>query len=116
MVSFKYVDAKSDKMYIRAFNGLGMEKDLDHVLETTSEKECFNVFFGRVGLSWHNPTLFSLVDIALELMHLPIIPIHTSRVNYVVEKTKYIILSSIVSIKSNYLVHVQIYHYLLEKF
>ena len=59
---------KSDGRYIRIFRDLGMEKELEHVSETTSELECFNVFSGSVGLSRHNTTLCSLVDIALEMM------------------------------------------------
>ncbi|XP_008791013.2 uncharacterized protein LOC103708038 [Phoenix dactylifera] len=59
---------KSDGRYIRMFRDLGMEKELKHVLETTSELECFNVFSGSVGLSRHNTALCSLVNIALEMM------------------------------------------------
>ncbi|XP_010921955.1 uncharacterized protein [Elaeis guineensis] len=59
---------KSDGRYIRIFRDLGMEKELEHVSGTTSELECFNVFSGSVGLSRHNTTLCSLVDIALEMM------------------------------------------------
>lgn len=60
---------KSDKKkYARLFAGLGMEKELLNVAETTSELECFNVFSGSVGLSRHSSTLSCLVEIALDLL------------------------------------------------
>ncbi|KAL6188698.1 hypothetical protein ACLB2K_040089 [Fragaria x ananassa] len=53
---------------IQIFKELGMEKELEHVLETTAEIESFNIFSGTVGMSRHNTTIHSLVETALELL------------------------------------------------
>ncbi|KAM5569230.1 hypothetical protein ABKV19_016639 [Rosa sericea] len=53
---------------IQIFKELGMEKELEHVLETTAELESFNIFSGTVGMSRHNTTIHSLVETALELL------------------------------------------------
>ncbi|MBA0664617.1 hypothetical protein Goklo_004585 [Gossypium klotzschianum] len=50
------------------FKDLGMEKELEGVLETTAELESFNIFSGSVGLSRHNTTIHSLVETALNLL------------------------------------------------
>ncbi|XP_021290733.1 uncharacterized protein LOC110421456 [Herrania umbratica] len=50
------------------FNGLGMEKELEGVLESTAELESFNIFSGTVGLSRHSTTIHSLVETALKLL------------------------------------------------
>lgn len=68
VIELAIVIMKSDESYIRIFRDLGMEKELKHVSETTSELECFNVFSGSVGLSRHNTTLGTLIHIALEMM------------------------------------------------
>ncbi|KAK6265909.1 hypothetical protein QUC31_016746 [Theobroma cacao] len=57
---------KAKNVYI--FNGLGMEKELEGVLETTAELESFNIFSGTVGLSRHSTTIHSLVETALKLL------------------------------------------------
>ncbi|XP_050373370.1 uncharacterized protein LOC126791022 [Argentina anserina] len=53
---------------IHIFKELGIEKELEHVLETTAELESFNIFSGTVGMSRHNTTIHSLVETALELL------------------------------------------------
>ncbi|OMO55046.1 Armadillo [Corchorus capsularis] len=50
------------------FRELGMEKELEGVLETTAELESFNIFSGTVGLSRHSTTIHSLVETALKLL------------------------------------------------
>lgn len=50
------------------FRDLGMEKELEGVLETTAELESFNVFSGTVGMSRHSITIHSLVETALNLL------------------------------------------------
>ncbi|GAV60894.1 hypothetical protein CFOL_v3_04422 [Cephalotus follicularis] len=50
------------------FKELGMEKELECVLQTTAELENFNIFSGIVGLSRHNTTMQSLIETALELL------------------------------------------------
>ncbi|GLT97899.1 hypothetical protein SLE2022_154410 [Rubroshorea leprosula] len=59
-----YTDARN----ILVFEGLGMEKELEGVLETTSELESFRVFSGTVGLSRHSIPIHSLVETALKLL------------------------------------------------
>uniref|UniRef100_A0A2P2MXE0 Uncharacterized protein MANES_15G021700 n=1 Tax=Rhizophora mucronata TaxID=61149 RepID=A0A2P2MXE0_RHIMU len=53
---------------VRVFKGLGLDRDLEGVLETTAEVESFNIFSGMVGLSRHSTTVHSLVETALELL------------------------------------------------
>ncbi|KAH7522406.1 hypothetical protein FEM48_Zijuj07G0135000 [Ziziphus jujuba var. spinosa] len=53
---------------IRIFNDLGMEKELEGVLESTAEIESFNMFSGTVGMSRHSTTIHSLVETALNLL------------------------------------------------
>ncbi|CAI0560092.1 unnamed protein product [Linum tenue] len=50
------------------FRELGFEKDLECVLETTSEVESFNIFSGTVGMSRHSLCIHSLVETAMELL------------------------------------------------
>ncbi|XVF38119.1 hypothetical protein REPUB_Repub20aG0071000 [Reevesia pubescens] len=50
------------------FKELGMETELEGVLETTAELESFNIFSGTVGLSRHSTTIHSLVETALKLL------------------------------------------------
>ncbi|XVE81510.1 hypothetical protein DITRI_Ditri15bG0070300 [Diplodiscus trichospermus] len=47
---------------------MGMEKELEGVLETTTELESFNIFSGTVGLSRHSTTIHSLVETAFKLL------------------------------------------------
>lgn len=53
---------------VLTFKDLGMEGELEHVLETTSEVESFNIFSGTVGVSRHHMTIHSLVELALKLL------------------------------------------------
>ena len=48
------------------FKDLGMEKELEGVLESTAELESFNIFSGTIGLSRHSTTIHSLVETALK--------------------------------------------------
>ncbi|PIA44771.1 hypothetical protein AQUCO_01700396v1 [Aquilegia coerulea] len=56
------------KEHIHIFKSLGMEQDLEGVLETTSELESFNVFSGTVGLNRHSTSMHLLVMTALKLL------------------------------------------------
>ncbi|KAI3469497.1 hypothetical protein Pfo_026160 [Paulownia fortunei] len=53
---------------IRTFESLGMEKELESVMETTTELESFNIFSGTVGLYRHKMAMHSLVETAMKLM------------------------------------------------
>ncbi|XP_022138290.1 uncharacterized protein LOC111009502 [Momordica charantia] len=53
---------------IQFLEELGMAKELEAVLETTSELESFNIFSGTVGLSRHSTTMQSLAETALGLL------------------------------------------------
>ncbi|KAF8401618.1 hypothetical protein HHK36_012564 [Tetracentron sinense] len=53
---------------VQIFKDLGMEKELENVMDTTSELESFNIFSGTVGLSRLSTTIHSLVDTALKLL------------------------------------------------
>ncbi|KAL3812725.1 hypothetical protein ACJIZ3_013993 [Penstemon smallii] len=57
-----------DKTNIRSFDSLEMEKELESVMETTSELESFNIFSGTVGLCRHSVTMQSLVETAIKMM------------------------------------------------
>ncbi|KAG6758920.1 hypothetical protein POTOM_035383 [Populus tomentosa] len=53
---------------VRTFKDLGLEKELEGVLESTAEVESFNIFSGTSGLSRHSTTIHSLVETALQLL------------------------------------------------
>lgn len=53
---------------VHIFKDMGMEKELEGVLETTSEIESFNIFSGTVGLNRHGTSMHSLVETALKLL------------------------------------------------
>ncbi|GKV19513.1 hypothetical protein SLEP1_g29761 [Rubroshorea leprosula] len=57
---------RSNAKNILVFEEQGMEKELEGVLETTSELESFRVFSGTVGLSRHSIPIHSLVENALK--------------------------------------------------
>ncbi|KAL3727426.1 hypothetical protein ACJRO7_032195 [Eucalyptus globulus] len=50
------------------FRDLGMEEELEGVMDTTSKLESFNIFSGTIGLSRHSTTIHSLVETALMLL------------------------------------------------
>ncbi|KAK4771675.1 hypothetical protein SAY87_032207 [Trapa incisa] len=53
---------------VKIFKSLGLEMELEGILETTSEIESFNIFSGTTGLSRHKVTIHSLVETALKLL------------------------------------------------
>ncbi|KAI8566179.1 hypothetical protein RHMOL_Rhmol02G0019900 [Rhododendron molle] len=53
---------------VQIFKDLGMRKDMESVIETTSELESFNVFSGAIGMSRHSTTIHSLVETAMNLL------------------------------------------------
>ncbi|KAK3417671.1 hypothetical protein EUGRSUZ_H03615 [Eucalyptus grandis] len=53
---------------VQIFRDLGLEEELEGVLDTTSELESFNIFSGTIGLSRHSTTIHSLVETALMLL------------------------------------------------
>ncbi|KAK3008245.1 hypothetical protein RJ639_015357 [Escallonia herrerae] len=53
---------------IQHFKDLGMEKELEHVIQTTSQLESFDTFSDSVGLSQHSTPIHSLVKTAMELL------------------------------------------------
>ncbi|KAI4364403.1 hypothetical protein MLD38_020499 [Melastoma candidum] len=54
---------------VHTFHLLGMEEELEGVLETTSEVESFNIFSGMVGMCRHGVTIHSLVETAMKLLN-----------------------------------------------
>ncbi|CAK9161881.1 unnamed protein product [Ilex paraguariensis] len=59
---------RDKKTNVQTFKNLGMEKELECVIETTSELESFTIFSGTVGLSRHSTTIHSLVETAMKLL------------------------------------------------
>lgn len=53
---------------VHVFKCLGLEAELQNVLDTTSELESFNIFSGPVGLTRYKTSIHSLVDTAFNLM------------------------------------------------
>ncbi|XP_016459448.2 uncharacterized protein LOC107783006 [Nicotiana tabacum] len=53
---------------IQVFRNLGMDKEMEYIIETTSELESFNVFSGTVGMNRHTVTIHALVDTAMKLL------------------------------------------------
>lgn len=53
---------------VKIFESVGLEMELEGILETTSELESFNTFSGTAGLSRHRVTIHSLVETALKLL------------------------------------------------
>ncbi|KAK4753166.1 hypothetical protein SAY87_021964 [Trapa incisa] len=56
---------KDDAANARHLRSMEFERDLEGILETTSEIECFNAFSGTVGLNRHRTTIHSLVETAM---------------------------------------------------
>ncbi|EEF45413.1 uncharacterized protein LOC8261488 [Ricinus communis] len=59
---------RQNRANVHILRDLGLEKELEHVLETTAELESFNIFSGTVGLSRHSTTIHSLIETALKLL------------------------------------------------
>ncbi|KAJ8420801.1 hypothetical protein Cgig2_011600 [Carnegiea gigantea] len=59
---------KDKQTDIRILKNLELERELNNVLDTTSEIEGFNIFSGTVGLSRFRTTMHSLVETALHLL------------------------------------------------
>ncbi|XP_047333710.1 uncharacterized protein LOC124937487 [Impatiens glandulifera] len=59
---------RTEKANVENFRRIGLEIELEHIMETTSEVESFNIFSGMVGMNRHNTSIHSLVEIALKLM------------------------------------------------
>ncbi|XP_050217952.1 uncharacterized protein LOC126668809 [Mercurialis annua] len=59
---------RANKENVIILRDLGLEKEAEHVLETTAELESFNIFSGTVGLSRHSTTIHTLVETALNLL------------------------------------------------
>ncbi|KAJ8434157.1 hypothetical protein Cgig2_000877 [Carnegiea gigantea] len=57
-----------DQKNIHIFKNLGLENELENVLDSTSEVESFNILSGPVGLSRFKSSIQSLVDTALDLL------------------------------------------------
>ncbi|KAF2287818.1 hypothetical protein GH714_002823 [Hevea brasiliensis] len=53
---------------VHIFKDLRLEKELEHISETTVELENFNIFSGTVGLSRQSTTIHSLVGTAMKLL------------------------------------------------
>ena len=59
---------RDNEANVHIFKDLGMEEELEGVLETTSDIENFNIFSGTVGLNRHGTSIHSLVENALKLL------------------------------------------------
>ncbi|KAL0457287.1 UNVERIFIED_CONTAM: hypothetical protein Slati_1067900 [Sesamum latifolium] len=59
---------------VRTFKTLGLEKELESVMETTSELESFNIFSGTVGLCRHRVEMHTLVETAMKLLEDTCVP------------------------------------------
>ncbi|KAL2458595.1 ARM repeat superfamily protein [Forsythia ovata] len=59
---------KDNVANILTYARLGMERELESILDTTSELESFNIFSGTVGLCRHNITIHTLVETAMKLL------------------------------------------------
>ncbi|KAL3505837.1 hypothetical protein ACH5RR_031219 [Cinchona calisaya] len=59
---------KDKKTNIRIFKNLGMQMQLECLMDTISDIESFNIFSGTVGLGRHRTTIHSLVETAMQLL------------------------------------------------
>ena len=59
---------KDKKSNVQIFKNLGMEIELESMIETISDIESFNIFSGTVGLSRHSTTIHSLIETAMQLL------------------------------------------------
>jgi len=53
---------------VQIFKGLGMRKEMESVIETTSQLENFNFFSGAIGMSPHSTSMHLLVETAMKLL------------------------------------------------
>ena len=53
---------------VALFREMGLEKELEKVLETTAELENFDVFSGTVGVSRQSRTVHWLAELALKML------------------------------------------------
>ncbi|KAL4572584.1 hypothetical protein LXL04_019364 [Taraxacum kok-saghyz] len=68
VVEFATWMMKDNKENIDIFKHLGLEEELEGIIETTSEVESFNVFSGAIGLSRYKTSIHSLVETATDLL------------------------------------------------
>ncbi|CDP15480.1 unnamed protein product [Coffea canephora] len=59
---------KDKKTNIQIFKSLEMEVQLEHMMNTITDIESFNIFSGTVGLSRHRTTIHSLVETVMQLL------------------------------------------------
>ncbi|CAA2957938.1 uncharacterized protein LOC111371455 [Olea europaea subsp. europaea] len=59
---------KDNEANILTFARLGIQRELESILDTMSELENFNIFSGTVGLCRHSTTIHTLVEMALKLL------------------------------------------------
>ncbi|CAH9085795.1 unnamed protein product [Cuscuta epithymum] len=59
---------RDNRRNIEVLRNLGMEHQLECIMETTSEIESFHVFSGSVGMNRHTTTMHSLVETAFNLL------------------------------------------------
>ncbi|CAI9776292.1 unnamed protein product [Fraxinus pennsylvanica] len=59
---------KDNEANILTFARLGIERELESLLDTTSELENFIIFSGTVGLCRHSTTIQTLVEMAMKLL------------------------------------------------
>nr|XP_027120774.1 uncharacterized protein LOC113737801 [Coffea arabica] len=59
---------KDKKTNVQIFKSLEMEVQLEHMMNTITDIESFNIFSGTVGLSRHRATIHSLVETVMQLL------------------------------------------------
>mgnify|MGYP004714902179 CR=1 FL=1 len=59
---------KDKKTNVQIFKSLEMEVQLEHMMNTITDIESFNIFSGTVGLSRHRTTIHSLVETVMQLL------------------------------------------------
>ncbi|KAI3687224.1 hypothetical protein L1987_80918 [Smallanthus sonchifolius] len=59
---------KDSSTNIQIFKNLGLEQELEGIIETTSEVESFSIFSGAIGLSRYKISIHSLVETAMNLL------------------------------------------------
>ncbi|KAI8566186.1 hypothetical protein RHMOL_Rhmol02G0020500 [Rhododendron molle] len=59
---------RNNETNVRIFKDLGIVKEMQSVIETTTKLENFNIFCGPVGMSQYSTTIHSLVENAMKLL------------------------------------------------